>query len=124
MKLPDPATKPLKIQRLPEISALRIEWADGYVCEMGYEHLRRLCPCASCAHERGQAETGLRVVGEEAPSGPLQLNGVRLVGTYAVTLAWSDGHDTGIYSFRFLREICPHEGSGSEAARLDIFQDS
>jgi DUF971 family protein len=32
---------------------------------------------------------------------------VRPVGHYAVTIRWSDGHDTGIYSFERLRRICP-----------------
>lgn len=124
MKTPDPKTKPLKIQRLAESQTLRIEWADGHVCEMAYDYLRRACPCASCNHSRQEAEKGLRVVSEEAPSGLLQVDEISLVGTYAVNLGWSDGHDTGIYTFRFLRELCPHEGPGpEEATRMETFED-
>ncbi len=32
---------------------------------------------------------------------------VELVGTYAIRIDWSDGHGTGIYPYRYLREICP-----------------
>jgi len=31
----------------------------------------------------------------------------QLVGNYALKIVWSDGHDSGIYSFRYLRDICP-----------------
>ena len=36
----------------------------------------------------------------------LRIEDVEIVGRYALTFRWSDGHDTGIYSFRYLREIC------------------
>lgn len=124
MKQPDPKTKPLKIQRLPEAQALRVEWADGHNCEMSYDYLRGSCPCAACNHSRSEAEKGLRVVSEESSSSNLQIEEISLVGTYAVNFLWSDGHDTGIYTFRFLRELCPHEGPGAdEATRMETFDD-
>lgn len=119
MKAPDPKTKPLKIQRLPELRTLRIEWADGYTCEMSYEYLRKCCPCATCNHTRSEARDGLRVVTEGPPPSELQIQEISLVGTYAVNFLWSDGHNTGIYSFRLLRELCPHEGEGPDAVRLE-----
>lgn len=126
MKPPDPTTKPLKIQRLQEAQTLRIEWADEHHCEMQYGDIRRACPCVTCTHDRAEASHGLRVVRELAPHDrPLQINEISLVGAYAVTLAWSDGHDTGIYSFRMLRELCPHEGSTShEATQTGTVQDA
>jgi DUF971 family protein len=115
VKQPDPATRPIKIERLKEAQKLRIQWADGHTCEMDYHYLRQSCPCASCS-QSPQKEATL------SASGPsLQIEEISLVGTYAVTPVWSDGHDTGIYSFRFLRELCPHEGKGSEAPRLETF---
>ncbi|MDV2496427.1 MAG: DUF971 domain-containing protein [bacterium] len=123
MKAPNPATTPLKIQRKPEAHTLRVEWADEHVCEMHYEYLRRACPCAICNKERDEATSGLRVVTEEAALGPLQIDEITPVGSYAVRLTWSDGHNTGFYSFRFLRELCPHEGGGLEAIRFESFRD-
>jgi DUF971 family protein len=32
---------------------------------------------------------------------------IELVGQYALQFEWSDGHHTGIYSFEYLRELCP-----------------
>ncbi|MDH3844956.1 MAG: DUF971 domain-containing protein, partial [Myxococcales bacterium] len=36
----------------------------------------------------------------------LDLEDIQQVGNYAVRLVWGDGHQTGIYSYRFLRELC------------------
>lgn len=123
MKSPDPATTPLKIQRLPEEQTLRVEWANEHICEMPYDYLRRACPCAICNKDRNEATKGLRVVTEETDRSSLQIDEISLVGTYAVKLAWSDGHDTGFYSFRFLRALCPHDGGGAEAIRFETFRD-
>lgn len=123
MKSTDPATTPLKIERLSQAQSLRVEWADEHVCEMPYDYLRRACPCATCNRERERAEGGLRVVTEKVLEDTLQIDEISLVGAYAVRLAWSDGHTTGLYTFRFLREICPHEGGGAEAIRFESFRD-
>ncbi|MFQ6673118.1 MAG: gamma-butyrobetaine hydroxylase-like domain-containing protein, partial [Candidatus Tectimicrobiota bacterium] len=68
-------------------------------------------------------DTGFRVLTTEAPHGPLQIDEISLVGAYAVRLTWSDGHDTGFYSFRFLRALCPHEGGATEGIRFETFRD-
>jgi DUF971 family protein len=39
----------------------------------------------------------------------LRINDVEAVGGYAIRMSWSDGHNTGIYSFDHLRRICPCE---------------
>jgi DUF971 family protein len=120
MRPPDLTTKPLKIQRLQESQTLRIEWADDHHCEMPYGDIRKACPCTTCTHEREEADQGLIVVREVAPhDSPLQINEISLIGAYAVNLAWSDGHDSGIYSFRLLRELCPHGGTTSLEATQD-----
>jgi DUF971 family protein len=49
------------------------------------------------------------VLKAESVSDELRIENVELVGRYALTFRWSDGHDTGIYSFRYLREICEGE---------------
>jgi DUF971 family protein len=33
--------------------------------------------------------------------------GIGGVGNYAIELRWQDGHSTGIYSFEYLRSLCP-----------------
>jgi DUF971 family protein len=83
-------------------SSLRITWADGLVCQYDAPSLRRACPCAQCVNEW----TGQRVLAPEAISDELQISDISIVGRYALNFRWSDGHETGIYSFRLLRELC------------------
>jgi DUF971 family protein len=90
-------------------SALRVTWADGRVCLYEASRLRRVCPCAQCVNEF----TGERVLKPESVPDTLTINDVDIVGRYALNFRWSDGHDSGIYSFRYLRALC-EEGEGSD----------
>jgi DUF971 family protein len=81
---------------------LSITWADEKVC--GYEaaRLRRACPCAQCVNEW----TGERTLKPESISDEVEIKDVTVVGRYALNFRWSDGHETGIYSFQYLRDLC------------------
>jgi DUF971 family protein len=96
-----PAVEPREIMQESD-AALRVTWADGRACQYSAARLRRLCPCAQCVNEF----TGERVLKAETIPEDLRIEDVEIVGRYALTFRWSDGHDTGIYSFRYLREIC------------------
>jgi len=80
---------------------LALAWGDGHESYIPFERLRRACPCALCQKK------------EEGPaarkgSGPSPtIRALVPVGAYAVQVVWSDGHDTGIYSFETLRRLCP-----------------
>ncbi|MDT5158390.1 MAG: hypothetical protein QOH51_2747 [Acidobacteriota bacterium] len=99
-----PEVEPREIMQESD-AELRVTWADGRECRYGAPQLRRLCPCAQCVNEF----TGERVLKAEAVPEDLRIGDVNVVGRYALTFHWSDGHDTGIYSFRYLREICEGE---------------
>jgi DUF971 family protein len=96
-----PAVEPREIVQEGE-RALRLVWADGRECRYGAAELRRVCPCAQCVNEW----TGERTLRAESISDELAVESVELVGRYALNFRWSDGHQTGIYSFRLLRELC------------------
>ena len=81
---------------------LRITWADGRVCSYKAAALRRVCPCAQCVNEW----TGQRTLQPEMISDELEIRDLNIVGRYALNFRWSDGHETGIYSFQYLRDIC------------------
>jgi DUF971 family protein len=83
-------------------TGLRITWADDRVCNYTAAELRRACPCAQCVNEW----TGQRVLKPDMISNELTIVDLSLVGRYALNFRWSDGHETGIYSFRYLREFC------------------
>jgi DUF971 family protein len=95
-----PAIEPREIKQEGD-AALRITWADDCVCRYTASELRRACPCAQCVNEW----TGQRVLKPEAVSDELTIADLSIVGRYALNFRWSDGHETGIYSFRYLREL-------------------
>lgn len=78
---------------------VRIAWEDGHAATYPYDYLRGHCPCASC---QGHFQAAKFI-----PSRGAQLVEVSLVGSYAFAMSWADGHDTGIYTFRRLRDLCP-----------------
>ena len=96
-----PAIEPREIMQDGN-AKLRITWADGRVCLFDAPALRRACPCAQCVNEW----TGRRVLKAEAVSDELVIADIAIVGRYALNFIWSDRHETGIYSFRYLRELC------------------
>ena len=99
-----PAVEPREIEQ-EGAAGLRVTWADARVCRYGAATLRRVCPCAQCVNEM----TGERTIRPESVPDALTIEDVALVGRYALNFRWSDGHQTGIYSFRYLRELCEQE---------------
>jgi len=100
-----PRTTPLRIDADRAAGRLEIGWADGHASSFDTESLRWLCPCAFC---RGEA--GLPGWLDSKPvltPDQTRLVDVRLVGQYALQPIWADGHATGYYTFRLLRERCP-----------------
>jgi DUF971 family protein len=96
--------------------SVRVRWDDGHESIYTLPYLRERCPCASCMGTHGTPTTlvlrrsrgGLPIVeGPKKPPAPaVQADGVQPVGNYAVRFKWGDGHDAGIYSYRYLRSIC------------------
>ena len=97
------AVEPREISQESD-TLLRITWADGVGCDYKAAALRRACPCAQCVNEW----TGERTLKPEAIADEVQINDLAIVGRYALNFRWSDGHETGIYSFQYLRDLCEH----------------
>jgi len=83
---------------------LAVAWNDGVENFFPLEILRKHCPCAVC---QGEAD----VLGHvDRPETTLTtdsyiLKAVQNVGGYALQLLWGDSHNTGLYSFLYLREL-------------------
>lgn len=90
---------PTEINHIKSRGVVRITWDDGHVGEYEQEYLRGHCPCAMC-QGHGAQRRFITVPGAV-------LTGMRGVGNYAIELLWQDGHSTGIYSFEYLRSLCP-----------------
>jgi DUF971 family protein len=92
---------PSNIRAIQGQETLEVTWPDGQVDRFPYGFLRSECPCASCRDEW----TGERILREDSIQPGLKLEGMEPVGTYAVQLAWNDGHSSGLYSWEALRQL-------------------
>lgn len=79
---------------------LIVKWKDGSTSEIPWAGLRDACPCAECAHSRDDADP-LRL--KLAPN--THLVSVDYVGNYAVQPRWGDGHNAGLFTWNYLREL-------------------
>lgn len=86
---------------------LLITWSDGVVRRYSFWELRDSCPCATCREKRNAPPPSTLVlpVLSAAEAQPLKVLGMKPVGHYAYSIQFSDGHDTGIYTFDLLREL-------------------
>ncbi len=82
-------------------SEISIKWSDEKETSYLAPQLRRACPCASCINEW----TGEKMLKDEAVPDSISFSKVSIVGRYALNFQFSDGHETGIFSFRFLRDL-------------------
>ena len=83
---------------------LAIAWKDGAETFLPLEFLRRACPCAACGGEPDVLGNILRP-NVSYSDNSFELTGFQIVGGYAVQPRWADGHNTGIYSFQYLRRL-------------------
>ncbi len=99
-------TTPVEIcQSGPQV--LSIRWADGEESAFPVRALRLACACALCVDEwTGEYKLDPAAVPEDIR--PVKVGSV---GRYAISIRWSDGHDTGIYPFERLRALADREGA-------------
>ena len=120
MQLLDPTSRLANDPRSVKVNltagtGVEVEWKDGHRSIYTFPFLRDACPCALCDDER---EKSGRKAGEAVKLAPGALPmfkasakplSAEQVGKYALRFAWNDNHDLGIYSWSYLREICPCE---------------
>jgi len=89
-----------------------ITWADGHSSHFDFVFLRDNCPCATCNDERAKKES---LAAMNLPASPLlpmykpkpRAQAATQVGNYAIQINFTDGHSTGIFSYDYLRTLCP-----------------
>lgn len=94
------AIEPLQIVEESD-SAISIKWSDDSESNYTAAELRRQCPCAGCIDEW----TGKKLLLAESVPDDLTITRISIVGRYALNFHFSDGHETGIYSFALLQTI-------------------
>lgn len=79
-----------------------IVWSDGHESTWTLEEVRLACRCAHCNDARDAGRPAWR----PNPQQPLDVVDARLQGSYGISFHWSDGHQTGIYRWTDLRDMC------------------
>jgi DUF971 family protein len=116
LRAPTASTDPKSVKvNLTTGTGVDIEWNDGHVSHYNFVYLRDACPCAMCNEERDKSG---RKPGEPPKLAPGALPmfkpaakpiSAEPIGKYAIKFSWNDSHDLGIYSWQYLREVCPCE---------------
>ena len=102
---------PTEVRLLEKERRLQLTWNDGHYSDFSLEYVRGWCPCAVC---QGHFTGEWRFIESEG----ISLLNVEPVGNYGMRLIWSDGHDTGIYQFDYLRQICHCEVCDPKGQKL------
>jgi DUF971 family protein len=100
---------------------LLILFSDGRRRRYTPSELRNNCPCATCREKRNApppAATSLPVLSPQEAR-PLTVGGMTPVGAYAYAVKFSDGHDTGIYTFELLLRLGEAVDSDARDGRPD-----
>ncbi len=93
---------PTEIKMHQASRKMEIAFDNGTHYELPYEYLRVYSPSAEVrGHGPGQE---VLQIGKKN----VEIKGIEPVGSYAVQLAFSDGHDTGIYSWDYLYGLGEH----------------
>jgi len=87
---------------------IRITWDDDTQTQWSPSELRKACPCATCREKKRKDQDApprprvLPVI-SAAEARPMKVEAMRPVGNYAYSITFSDGHDSGIFSFALLK---------------------
>lgn len=98
---------------------MTVEWADGTTSYFSIAYLRRMSPSAEMRQLRDEMSSNPLTVlpAGMGSGGALSALDAELVGNYAIRIRFSDGHDTGIFSWGYLRSIDPNQGPPGDPTR-------
>ncbi len=95
--------QPTKIK--VEKNRLNILWDDDSTSEIELKYLRDECPCANCKGETILFKSFKPVqIGKDSPS-KYKIISMEVVGNYALQITWADGHNSGVYTWEYLKEL-------------------
>ena len=102
--------KPVTITADRNLRQVTIDWNIEHTSIYPFALLRHACPCAECrgGHDKMSSEADPGVFELPLDDSPAtRIKSLEAVGSYAITIEWEDGHNFGIYNWRYLRALCP-----------------
>jgi DUF971 family protein len=103
---------PTNIRAHQSDQALELSWDDVGASRVPYRFIRSECPCASCKDEW----TGERILDPATIRPDLRIEAMEPIGSYAVRIAWNDGHSSGLYTWDHLRRLADRHKGRSPAS--------
>ena len=100
-----PLRIPLLIGRKAPRGDVLIRWDDDHEGVYPARMLRLACRCAACLEEM----TGRPLLDPGTVPADIDGAAIHFVGQYGIRIDWSDGHNTGIYTYEMLYRLCPCE---------------
>ncbi len=104
--------KPKSIKVEKELISILWKNSDESIIQLRY--LREECPCAGCKGET------ILLHSYRPPKLPIAhpdmytIKNLKMVGEYALQIWWKDGHDTGIYTWEYLKQLANDQSNGTK----------
>jgi DUF971 family protein len=92
---------------------LAVKWPDGSEQFVRLETLRRFCPCAACMGEKDIFGKLYKPPERPYRAGAFELSALHAVGGYAVQPVWKDGHNTGLFTWEWLRRVAESDNASA-----------
>jgi len=93
---------------------ITIHWNNSDESRIALRYLREECPCAGCKGET------ILLHSYRPPKLPIlhpdmyTVKNLKMVGEYAIKIGWKDGHDTGIYTWEYLKKLAVDQSDSSK----------
>jgi DUF971 family protein len=96
---------PVKIKKTDD-KTIEIVWNNGTIKNLSIEKLRDECPCVNCKGESVIFDNYIPIKSPFKAAGFYEIEKIEPIGNYAVQIYWKDGHNTGIFNWDLLWELC------------------
>ena len=103
-----------KTIELKDKSFLKITWEEESKSKIDLKYLRDECPCATCKGETVLLKTYRPPVKKMITPEMYMIKNIETVGEYAIQITWKDGHNTGIYTYDYLKELDKGQTTGKK----------
>jgi Mrp family chromosome partitioning ATPase/DUF971 family protein len=82
-----------------------VQWPDGHTDRLPNKEVRIACQCAACVEEF----SGEQLLDPATVSASIETTSIGTLGNYAVSIAWNDGHTSGIFTWDRLKELAARQ---------------